>query len=256
MPPSGARDLASSLKQAMEKASAALRRNQWFEAERLAQKALEGARSARDFGLMARITLPLQEARRQRLQAALDKTGVKIVDEPFGEAPKLKPGCHLIQPPLVGADARRLRLFALEQEIPVAVICREPRTKTGLCPIVCIGEVTIRTRIAPPKNWDKPTVAWFAGAMEALGDAAIETLDRAALPVRQVDELIRRLDACPDHEKLHQALAEACVAAEKWVLEGGVLPPEEDPDADPLARIEDIEDPDESEADASPDRDE
>jgi hypothetical protein len=248
-PSPGTRVTSSSLQQAMEKASAALRRNQWFEAERLAQKALEGARAARDFGLMARITLPLQEARRQRMQAALDKTGVKILDEPFGEQPKLKPGCHLVQPPLVGADARRLRLFALEQEIPVAVLCREPRTKTGLCPIVCIGEVTIRARIAPPKNWDKPTVAWFAGAMEALGDAAIETLDRAALPVKQVDELIRRLDACPDHEKLHQALAAACVAAEKWILEGGVLPPEGLDEEDPLDRIEDLEDeePDEDE---------
>jgi hypothetical protein len=233
----------------MEKASAALRRNQWFEAERLAQKALEGARAARDFALMARITLPLQEARRQRMQAALDKTGVKIVDEPFGEQPKLKPGCHLVQPPLVGADARRLRLFALEQEIPAAVLCREPRTKTGLCPIVCIGEVTIRARIAPPKNWDKPTVSWFAGAMEALGDAAIETLDRSALPVKQVDELLRRLDACPDHEKLHQALAAACEAADRWILEGGVLPPDEEEEADPLDRIEDLED-------ADPDADE
>ena len=243
-PSPGIRVSSSSLQQAMEKASAALRRNQWFEAERLAQKALEGARAARDFALMARITLPLQEARRQRMQAALDKTGVKIVDEPFGEQPKLKPGCHLVQPPLVGADARRLRLFALEQEIPAAVLCREPRTKTGLCPIVCIGEVTIRARIAPPKNWDKPTVSWFAGAMEALGDAAIETLDRSALPVKQVDELLRRLDACPDHEKLHQALAAACEAADRWILEGGVLPPDEEEEADPLDRIEDLEDED------------
>jgi hypothetical protein len=78
--------------------------------------------------------------------------------------------------------------------------------------------------------------------MEALGDAAIETLDRAALPVKQVDELLRRLDACPDHEKLHQALAAACEAADRWVLEGGVLPPEET-EADPLERIEDLEDP-------------
>ena len=248
-PSPGIRVSSSSLQQAMEKASAALRRNQWFEAERLAQKALEGARAARDFALMARITLPLQEARRQRMQAALDKTGVKIVDEPFGEQPKLKPGCHLVQPPLVGADARRLRLFALEQEIPAAVLCREPRTKTGLCPIVCIGEVTIRARIAPPKNWDKPTVSWFAGAMEALGDAAIETLDRSALPVKQVDELLRRLDACPDHEKLHQALAAACEAADRWILEGGVLPPDEEEEADPLDRIEDLED-------ADPDADE
>ena len=54
----------------LAKAEQALSRHQWFEAERLALKALELARAAREFDEMARITLPLQETRRQRMQVA------------------------------------------------------------------------------------------------------------------------------------------------------------------------------------------
>jgi len=135
----------------------------------------------------------------------------------------LQPACYLIQPPLVGADARRMRLLALEREVPAMFLCREPKTQLGLCPIVAIGQVTIRTRIDPPRTWDKPTLAWFIEACEQLGDAAIETLDRMADTARQVDGLLERLDAMPDHEKLHQALAEVCKeAADAYV---GLTPP-------------------------------
>ncbi|MFO0830187.1 MAG: hypothetical protein U0572_18745 [Phycisphaerales bacterium] len=215
------------IQQIMEKAQTALHRSAWFEAERLALKGLEMARSARDYGLMARVTLPLQEARRQRLQLALDTKRINIVNEPIGEDLRVSPGCYLVQPPAVGADARRLRLAALEQEVPAAVLCREPLTRARLCPIVTIGQVTIRTKINPPRSWDKPTFAWFVGALEALGDAAIETLDRGVDPIRQIDALLARLDAWPDHERLHQELAETCRLAAKEIAEGRLAEPRE-----------------------------
>ncbi len=221
---SGTRGAATSVNQMMERAEAALHRNHWFEAERLSQRALEMARSGRDFSLMARISLPLQEARRQRLQQAFDVGSLRIVDESFGEELRVDPGCYLVQPPLVGADARRLRLAGLEQEAPIAVLCREPMTKLKRCPIVTIGQLTIRTKVDAPKSWDRPTIPWFAGALEALGDAAIETLDTACDPIRLVDAILARLDSLPDHEKLHQALAEACRAAAKAIAEGRIPP--------------------------------
>jgi hypothetical protein len=55
----------------------------------------------------------------------------------------------------------------------------------------------------------------IAEAGEQLGDAAIESIDPTAEPARQVDALLERLDAFPDHEKLHQALEEACQVAAK-----------------------------------------
>jgi hypothetical protein len=199
----------------MERAEAALRRSQWFEAERLAQRAVELARAQEDFNLLARITLPLQESRRQRIQEATGSRKVTILDTGITEDMPLKPGCYLVQPPSVGADARRLRLAALRREVAVAILCREPKSRMGLCPIVAIGQVTIRARIEPPKDWEKPDHKWFVGAMEALGDAAVEMLDTGMELDRQVDFLLAVLDAVPDHEKLHQALAEVCREAAK-----------------------------------------
>ncbi len=199
----------------MERAEAALRRSQWFEAERLAHRAVELARAQEDFGLLARVCLPLQESRRQRIQEATGNRKLNVLQSDITEDMPLKPGCYLVQPPAVGADARRLRLAALRREVPVAVLCREPRSQLGLCPVVAIGQVTIRTRIDPPKDWDKPDHKWFLGAMEQLGDAASEMLDTGLELDRQIDFLLAALDAVPDHEKLHQVLASVCKEASK-----------------------------------------
>ncbi|MFM2164276.1 MAG: hypothetical protein RL325_713 [Planctomycetota bacterium] len=214
----------TSVNSLMSKAQQALSRNHWFEAERLCARALDMARSEGDFNLMARILLPLQEARRQRMQAAFDSRKLVILDEPMGDERQLETRCYLVQPPLVGADTRRLRLLALEREVPAMFLCREPKTQLGLCPIVAIGQVTVRTRIEPPKKWDKPDLAWYVEACELLGDAAIETLDRTAEPARQVDALLERLDAVPDHEKLHQVLAEVCKEAARYYADGEAPP--------------------------------
>jgi hypothetical protein len=208
----------------MTKAQQALGRNHWFEAERLCAKALDMARAEGDFNLMARIALPLQEARRQRMQLAFDAKKLIVLDTTPAADFNLDVACYLIQPPLVGADARRLRLLALEREVPAMFLCREPRTQLGLCPVVAIGQVTIRTRIEPPRTWEKPTLAWYAEACEQLGDAAVETLDRGAELAKQVDALLERLDAFPDHEVLHQVLAEVCKEAARAYV-GSTPPP-------------------------------
>jgi len=195
----------------MEEASQALAHTAYFQADRLARRGLLMARDADDFGRMARIILPLQEARRQRLQQALDVGSVTIVQMPIEETTPIEPGCYLIQPPQVGADARRLRLAAMEREIPVAVVCREPLTSLKLCPIVAISPgVTIRTKIDEPADPAHPDLPWFLEAMEALGDFAISSLDPALTTLKRIDALLNRLDTIPDHEGLHQALEEAC----------------------------------------------
>jgi hypothetical protein len=200
----------------MEKASEALVRTRYFEAERLCEKALLMARQNQDFEQMARIVLPLQEARRQRFQQAIDVGKIRLIDKPVAEDVKVERGCYLVQPPQVGADGRRLRMASLQQEKPVAVLCREPTTALKQVPIVAIGTgTTIRTRIEPPKNPSKPDMAWLVAAFEQLGDAALESLDPSLPGPRKVDALLDRLDALPEHEKLHQALAEACRTAAK-----------------------------------------
>ena len=196
----------------MEKASEALAQMSWFEAERLAQKALVMAWQQRDCERMARIILPLQEARRQRFQRALDVGSVTVMDSaPITEDVKVEPGGYLVGPPLVGADARRLRVAALSQEVPAAVLCREPATQLGLVPVVStIPGKSFRTKVRPPKDRRQPDLAWMVDAMEALGDAALESIDPQKAVDRRIEALMEMLDAMPEHEGLHQALEAAC----------------------------------------------
>lgn len=218
----------------VQMAEAALRRAKWFEAERCALKGLEMARRAEEFELMASVCLPLQEARRQRLQQALDAKKIVVLREGVVEEMKLHAGCYIVEPPLVGADARRLRLAALRDEVPVAVLCREPINRMGQCPIVAIGGVTVRTRIPPAKSHEKPTLSWFANALEELGNFAIETVDAGHDLDKQIDDVLAKLDAHPDHEGLHQTLMELCQEAAKGFVrsQDSVDPLEDELEAD------------------------
>src|SRR5690606_8197900 len=113
----------------IEGATASLGRGAIFEAERMAMKALSLAHQVEDYHRMALAVPPLLDARRARRVVALQKSGVVIVQEAVTEQSTFEFGCYLIQPPLVGADARRLRMAALQSEIPVLVVCREPLTQ-------------------------------------------------------------------------------------------------------------------------------
>ncbi|MBY0311251.1 MAG: hypothetical protein K2W85_04215 [Phycisphaerales bacterium] len=226
----------------MEQSSAALVKRDYFAAERLASSALRRAYAAGDFERMARIVLPLQEARRQKRDLAVDSGKIYIVDSELPQGKTLKPGCYLISPPRVGVDGRLLREMADEREVPTVVIVREPPSREGLWPIVAVGPVTVRTKVAPPppakpaakKKPAKPTAtkkgktaepaepavapvgepvlttAWFLSTSELLGDAAIAQIAATLPAASRVDALMDRLEAHPDHEKLHQRLAEAC----------------------------------------------
>lgn len=202
-------------------AEAALARGAHFEAERVAHKSLLLARQAVDFERMAAIVPTLMEARATRLRKALKTGRITIVDEPVTEETRVREGCYLVQPPLVGADARRLRLAALEREVAVAVLCREPLTQVRLTPVVAISPgATVRTKVPPPRDADKPEFAWFTAALDALGTAAVDTLDAAIVPFRRVDALLERLDAVTEHEGLHHALQQACMEAHQAEQEG------------------------------------
>ena len=194
----------------MERASAALESAKYFDCERLASEALELAHADHDYDRMARILLPLQEARRNRRLAAIDTGSIGVLEEMPAEEESIESGCYLIQPPLVGADGRELRERALSDGAPVLVVVREPKTRLGLWPIVMIGPVTVRTRVDPPKSEKKIDMAWLVGATEALGDEAIAAVDPDIAAADRVSALLDRLNTVVDHEKLHQALMDAC----------------------------------------------
>ena len=211
----------------MDRASLALAETRYFDAANDAAHALNRARRDNDFERMARICLPLQEARRQIRQVATDTVSqrgtVQVVSHPGDLRGPLQPGCYLIQPPMIGADSRVLRETAFKRRIPIAVLAREPLTRKGLWPLVGVGEVSVRVQVDPPKplerrddhitkdGYEGPvSLAWFESAGEALGDKAIADLDPDLHPHWRVDEMMEALDAYPEHEKLHQALAAAC----------------------------------------------
>lgn len=196
------------------RARKALQKGDFFEAEHLALAALEAARAACEFKLMADIMPTLRDARSARLEAAVEVSdSIRHLEKRPEEGETVEPGCYLVQPPLVGADARALRLAALEQGVPVATVCREPLTEMKLRPIVAIGRITVRARVLPASDDATPDMEWFLTAMNELGETAIESVDTGTLILKQIDALLDRLDSIPDHARLHDALEEICMIA-------------------------------------------
>lgn len=205
--------IAAAIDQAMERASHALVSTEYFLAEGLCLKAMHKAVRAKDYERLARICMPLQEARRQNRHLATDTGLCQRVDELPKRGEIIQPGCYLLEPPLVGWDGHRFRVHAHEQRVPVLVLVKEPTTSRGMWPIVGVGEgaferVVARVQVQPPKQGDDavPDASWFLAAQEALGDAAIAKANRETIPAYRVEDLVELLDAVPDHEKLSQAL--------------------------------------------------
>ncbi|MFN0011288.1 MAG: hypothetical protein ACKVS8_06545 [Phycisphaerales bacterium] len=225
----------------MEEASQALVACKYFLCESRCLQAMDLAHRQRDYDRMVRICLPLQEARRQKRDMAVDSRQVFVIDDQLPKPNRLHAGCYLVRPPRVGLDGRMLREMLDNAEVPAIVVVREPTTQAGLWPVVALGPATVRTKVMPPvqsarkrgakkaavatrHESDAPEVAippveWFLSANEALGDAAIASVDPARPVLTRIEALLMRLGALPDHEKLHQALAAACA-------EAATLPPE------------------------------
>lgn len=222
----------------MDRASTALVQTNYFEVDKLCTQAIRLARGSGDFERLSRICLPLQEARRQRRHEAVDSGFRHVLSHIPSHRETLLPGLYLVQPPLIGLDARNIRLSAEGSRVSVVVVCREPMTRTGLWPVVAVASgglidtLTMRVRVAPPPGvepatdtptrdhaCEAPPAEWFLAANEALGDWAIASIEPETHPWHRVDCLLEALDALPDHEKLLQRLASASLAA------AGTLPP-------------------------------
>ncbi len=239
----------SRVDQLMESATAALTSGRYAEAERLAQDALQEAHQASDYERMARVLLPLEEARRLRRQEAADVKKVHRIKtteelEAYLTGNKaIKPGCYLLEPPaLVGNDGRELRERALAEDVSAFVIVHEPKTRLNKWPIVAVGPEIVRTFVDPPKRID---VQWMMQTGEALGDYALAGSDPAADAAVRAERLFDLLATVMDHDKMHQALMDACNAAHAEIL---AAPPKK---RGRPQRIDDDDFVDEEEAEAS-----
>lgn len=201
----------------MEEATRDLTEGRYLSAALACRDALTLARAGHDFGRMKRICMPMLEAQRYLRQSALESAPVRVIAT-SGDIPE-DPGstCFLFAPNFVGADALRFRSGANDAGLAPFVLTREPTTSKGQWPVVGVSERVVRVRTAPPKN-DTPDADWFSAAGEALGDQAIrDALDAGEPddpPAWVVDDFLDRLDACPEHEKLIMALADACARAQ------------------------------------------
>ena len=193
----------------MDDASTALVETRYFDAEALALEALHLAHGAHDFERMARICMPLLEARRQKRLAAIDSGNFVRLGSVDDVPEAIEPGCYLFEPMLVAADARNFRDQADRDGVPVFVLAREPETQLKEWPVAMIGPVTLRTRVERPDGGE-PTLEWMQNATEELGDSALETIDPEDGAPSRVQEIIEMLGAMPDNERLHQALEAAC----------------------------------------------
>lgn len=177
--------------QIMERASAKLMAMEYLACEALCEEAMAMARSAGDFDRYARILLPLQEARRQRRQAAVD-AGVVVLNGPRMSADEIlrthKQGClMLIGPPYAADDEKAVRNLARERGL--------------LLEVVVMDGSALR--------------ACFEQQMEREGDAAVAAV-ALGLPVEQeVRAMEQVLERVGDHEIAHQRLAAAAGRAAK-----------------------------------------
>jgi hypothetical protein len=212
----------------MERASAALLRMDYFETIELSLRAMERSRRKRDWERVARITMPLQEARRQIRQLATDVRKVHLLQGLPTRGVPMEPGLYLLEPPMIGLDGTTVRDMLRARKVPAMVLVKEPTTSAGKWPIVGVGRgefenVVARVQLDPPAQLaghagpvsgaDADTVqhaladgTWFQTAQEALGDAAIKKVRSEWPAAHRVDDLAEYLDAVPDHEKLSQAL--------------------------------------------------
>lgn len=211
----------------MDRASRALEATSYFEAWSLSRAAIGMAFDGSAFERAARICLPMQEASRQIRQIAMD-VGVErgVVVRGSGRV-GVEAGCVLFEPPAIGIDATRYRLRAMKDGVSVSVLCREPvpgrGPHAGKIPLVAVGEISVRAYVEPPvgsepdpkhparlRLADPLPVAWYEAAGEALGDAAIASVRQDQPAAWRAADLLDRVDAFPEHEKLYQALAGAC----------------------------------------------
>ena len=186
--------------------------------------ALTRARRAREFGLMvdaSAIYLRACEMVVERAHAAGD--GALIIARGADAPDPLVEGCYLLQPPMIGADATRLRDAAFAGGLAVRALAREPLTREGKWPVVAVGDVIVRAHVDPPVPLERvegvitkdeypgpAPLDWFHGAIDALGREALASLNEEDPAQHRVDDLLELLTTIPDHSGIVGALRDAC----------------------------------------------
>lgn len=217
----------------MQTASQALAELDYSRCEALSVEALEQARDKEDWPMVRRVLLPLQEARRQKRQAAIDGLILLGTNEKADTLKMLvadeRCGCIVLTHPYSADDAAALDLLIRSQQRAVEVLFADNtsddttwRVTTHTGPWACAEQP------APNRQWvgewiDPLATApltpahWFMRASETLGNAAFAAVDAQLGTPEHFDQLAEALRSAGDHELLHQRLADAA----RVLQEGG-----------------------------------
>ncbi len=201
----------------------------WVGASVAALDAIHDARRRRDFAGMARAIGAYRNASAQVIELAEHESDGAMIISRSADAPDpLCAGCYLLQPPMIGADATRLREAAFAGGLPVRVLAREPMTRDGLWPVVAVGDVIVRAKVEPPEKLQRvegvitkdaypgpAPLDWFRAAIGSLGETALSRLDADEPPQHRVDDLLEILSALPEHTGVLDALESAGAEAQQ-----------------------------------------
>lgn len=195
-----------SVNQLMESASLALVQMDYAKSEQLAMQALTLCFNAGDWTTYARVIMPLQEARRQRRLNACDAGvfcgGIGSLSATSGVW--IATGVSREEAAEVDEQAR-----AGGKAVEVLWVSEQRDTSWTVSsfvgPVISVQVPTPNAQADPAPADD----AWYLQASEALGDAVIAGCTEPMGSIARVQDLEQRLPAVLDHEKLHQALAEA-----------------------------------------------
>jgi hypothetical protein len=198
----------------MERASHSLAAMDYLECEALCVEALRLARASDRFGYYARVLLPLQEARRQRRMIAV--AGQVQVDTADGFDPDawldgLDAGCLVLTRPHTADGARTLESRARHDKQFVEILYADSDPSDPVWTLRSYAGPEVCCEVPAPTP-ETDAARWFIDATERLGDAALAGVDDALARRPRFDELEARLLVFPDHELLHQHLADAARA--------------------------------------------
>lgn len=217
--------MAATLDDVMETASQALAQMQYARCEALCVEALGQARDAGQWVIYQRILLPLQEARRQRRQSALDGPillGTPVMDDANNQRPQgMTQGCIVLTWPHTASDAKAFNQKLHESSSPVELLFADNSADATNWRITSMAGPGLSIDLpAPNPEWvgqwvapsgiASPTPAhWFMQASEALGNAALAAIEAQPGTLEYLSALEAALACVDDHEILHQRLASA-----------------------------------------------
>ncbi|WP_432797310.1 hypothetical protein [Poriferisphaera sp. WC338] len=225
----------------MEQASTLLMQGDYPDSEQMCEQALTLARESKDWDYYARILLPLQEVRRQRRMTAADGevvlgTTSNNLNRLEAWAEQAKAGCIMVSGEVKREGAHQLLKYTRDRKLNVEVLFGEHDQTNNSWNLWSVGEIDAKVHCRVdelPGAWqerrwtslDVPEegtskyanapAGWFLYACEQLGDAAIAQTQEPMGTPQRVLELEKYLHEVGDHEKLHEALAEAARAAAK-----------------------------------------